>query len=54
MATPSLLSRVIESQRQDTEILSIRVGYSQVRVTMVGPFTQMEVFGIGDGLQFLS
>ena len=27
VVTPSLLSRVIESQRHDTEILSIRTGY---------------------------
>ena len=30
VATPSLLSRVIESQRQDGKIVSIRNGYSQV------------------------
>ena len=49
MATLFLLSRVIESQGQDVEIVSI-----EVRVTKAGPFTQMVVFGIGDRLWFPS
>ena len=32
-------------------MVSIR---DQVQVAMAGPFTQMVVFGIGDGLWFLS
>ena len=46
VATPSLLSRMIESQGQDAEIVSIR---DRVQVTRVRPSTQMVVFGIGDG-----
>ena len=46
VAPPSLLSRVIESQGQDAEIVSIR---DQVQVTRAGPSTQMVVFGIKDG-----
>ena len=46
VATPSLLSRVIESQGQDAEIVSIR---DRVQVTRAGPFTHMVVFGIEDG-----
>ena len=49
VTTPSLLSRVIESQWQDVEIVSNRDQYSPVQVTRVGPFTQMVVFDIGDG-----
>ena len=45
MVTPSLLSRVIESQEQDTEVLSIM---DRVQVTKAGTFTRMVVFGIGD------
>ena len=37
VATPSLLSRLLESQGQDAEISSIRTGYRQVRVTKAGP-----------------
>ena len=51
VATPSLLSRVIESQGQDTEISSIR---DRVQVTKVGPFTRMVVFSIGEELWFPS
>ena len=54
MATPSLLSKVIKSQGLDAEISSIRDQYRQVRVTKAGSSTQMVVFGIGDGLWFLS
>ena len=42
VATPSLLSRVIESQWQDA-------GYSQVQVMRARPSTRMVVFGIEDG-----
>ena len=52
--TPSLLSRVIESQGQDTEMCPSRTGYNQVRVTKAGPSTEMVVFSIGDGLWFPS
>ena len=48
VATLSLLSRVIESQWQDAEIVSIRDEYSLVRVTRDGSYTQMVVFDIGD------
>ena len=54
VATPYLLSIVIESQGQGTEIVSIKDRYRQVRVKKAGPSTQMVVFGIGDGLWFLS
>ena len=54
VAMPSLLSRVIESQGQDTKILFIRDRYNQVWVTKVGPSTHMVVFGIGDGSWFPS
>ena len=50
MATPSLLSRVIESQVQDAELVFIRDEYSQVQWTKAGPSTHMVVFDIGDGL----
>ena len=53
VATPSLLSKVIESQEQDTEIVYIKAGYNQVRVMKVGPFTQIVVFGRGDGSWFI-
>ena len=49
VATPSLLSRVIESKGQDTEILSIK---DRVQVTKAGPFTRMVVFSIGEELWF--
>ena len=49
VATPPLLSKVIESQGQDAEIVSIRTRYSRVQVTRAGPSTQMVVFGIEDG-----
>ena len=49
MATPSLLSRVIESQWQDTEIVSIRDRVQSGTGDEAGPFTQMVVFDIGDG-----
>ena len=52
VATPFLLSRVIESQGQDAEIMSIRDWVSQVRVTRAGPSKHTVVFGIGDGLWF--
>ena len=52
MATPSLLSRVIESQVQDAELVSSGAKYSRVQWTKAGPSTQMVVFGIGDGLWF--
>ena len=48
VATPSLLSRVIESQGQDVEIVSIRDRVQLVQVTRAGPFTQMVVFRIED------
>ena len=46
VATPSSLSRVIESKGQDAEIMSIR---DRVQVTRAGPSTQMVVLGIEDG-----
>ena len=50
MATPSLLSRVIESQVQDAKLVSIR-GRVQLGTADEGwPSTQMVVCGIGDGL----
>ena len=52
VATLSLLSRVIESQGEDTEILFIRDRLQQV--TRAGPFTQMVVFGTRDRWWFLS
>ena len=51
VATPSLLSRVIVSQGQDTEIESIK-DQVQVPVTKPRPFTQMVVFSIRAGLWF--
>ena len=51
MATPSLLSKVIESQGQEVEIVSIK---GRVQLTKAGPSTQMVVFGIGDRLWFPS
>ena len=50
MATPSLLNRVIESQGQDTELVSTGTEYNQVQRTKAGLSTQMVVLGIGDGL----
>ena len=49
VATPSMLSRLIGSQGQDAEIVSIWDRYNQVLVTRAGPSTQMVVFGIEDG-----
>ena len=49
VATPSLLSRMIGSQWQDAELVSIRDQYSQVQVTRSRPSTQMVVFGLEDG-----
>ena len=49
VVTPSLLSRVIKSKRQDSRIVSTGTGYSQVQVTRAGTSTQMVVFGIEDG-----
>ena len=46
VATPSLLSRVIESEWQDTKIVSIR---DRVQSGMGEPLTRMVVFDIGDG-----
>ena len=54
VATSSLLSRVIESQGQDKEMLSIKDRYGRIQVTKVGPFTRMTVFGIGERLWFPS
>ena len=54
VATPSLPSRVIESQGRDAKISSIRDWVQSGHVTKVGPSTQMEVFSIGDGLWFPS
>ena len=45
VATLSLLSKVIESLGEDTEISSIR---DRIQVTRAGPFTRMVVFGIRD------
>ena len=39
VATPSLLSRIIESQRQDTEVVSIKDRVQSVQVTRAGPST---------------
>ena len=52
VATPSLLSRVIESQGQDTEKGSSGTGYNQVPMTKAGPLTWMVVFSIWAGLWF--
>ena len=49
VATPSLLSRVIESQWQDVEIVSIRDRVQSGMVMRAGPSTRMVVFGIEDG-----
>ena len=49
MATPSLLSRVIESQWQDAEIVSIRDRVQSGTGGEAGLFTQMVVFDIGEG-----
>ena len=54
MATPSLLSRVIEFQGQDAEIYSIKDRVQLGTVMKAGPSTQMVVFDIGDGLWFPS
>ena len=54
VATPFLLRKVIESQGQDTEISSIRTGYSRVQVTKAGLFTRIIVFSIGEELWFPS
>ena len=54
VATPSLLSKVIESQGQDIEILLLGTRYNQVQVTKAGLFTRMIVFGIGEELWFPS
>ena len=54
MTTPSLLNIVIESQRQDVEIVSIRDWVQSNAMTKAGPFTQMVVFDIGDELWFPS
>ena len=54
VATPSLLSRVIESQGQDIEIVSIR---DQIQACMGDEgwaFIWMVVFSTGDGLWFPS
>ena len=48
VATPSLLSRVIESQGPDAKIVSIR-DRAQVHLTRAGSSTQMVVFGIENG-----
>ena len=52
MATPSLLSRVIESQGQDIEILSIRDRIQSGTCDEARSFTRMVVFGIGEELWF--
>ena len=52
VATPSLLSRVIESQEQDAEIVSIRDRVQSGTGDEAGPSTQMVVFGIEDGWWF--
>ena len=49
VATPSLLSRVIESRDITRRYCPSGTRYSQVQVTRVGPSTQMVVFGIEDG-----
>ena len=49
VATPSLLSRVTESQGQDAEIVSIKDRVKSSTLTRAGPSTQMVVFGIEDG-----
>ena len=48
MATSSLLSRVIESQGQDAEIVSIRDRVHAGTGEKAGPSAHMEVFGMGD------
>ena len=54
VATPSLLSRVIESQGQDTEISSIRDRVLSGTGDEGWAIPQTVVFGIGDGLWFPS
>ena len=54
VAIPSLLSKVIESQGQDTEILSIRDRVQSSTVMKAGLSTQMVVFVIGDESWFPS
>ena len=49
VATPSLLSRVTESQGHDAEIVSIKDRVQSSTLTRAGPSTQMVVFGIEDG-----
>ena len=51
---PSLLSKVIESQGQDVELVSIKDKVQSGTSDEGRPFIQMAVFGIGDGLQFPS
>ena len=53
VATPSILSRVIESKEQDAEIVSIR-DRVQASTSDEGWTIHMVVFGIGDGLWFPS
>ena len=52
MATPSLLSRVMESKGRDTRYCPSGTVYSRIQVMKVRPFTHMVVSGIGDGLWF--
>ena len=54
MATPSLLSRVIESQGQEAEIVSNRDRVQLGTADEDWPSTPMVVFGIGEGLWFPS
>ena len=54
VATSSLLNRVLSPKDRTQRYHPLGIGYSQVQVTKVGSSTQMVVFGIGDGLWFLS
>ena len=54
VATPSLLNRVIESQGQDTEVVSIRDRVRSGMVMKVGLSTLMVVFDTRDGSWFPS
>ena len=54
VATPSLLSRAIESLGQDAEISFIRDRVQSGTVMKVGSSTHMVVFGIEGGLWFPS
>ena len=51
VATSSLLSRVIDKDMTQ-RYCPLGTEYSRIQVVKAGPFTQMVVFSIGDGLWF--